>query len=41
MNKCCKIPGNAKIIQSTKPGVAWRVVCAFCGLTLHIQEEDE
>jgi hypothetical protein len=38
MNDCCVIPGHARIVESTKPGIAWRVVCVFCGLTIHQQE---
>ena len=40
MNRCCTLPGNAKIVPSQKPGVVWRVVCLYCGLNLHEQKED-
>lgn len=41
MNGCCQIPGNARIIESVKVGVAWRVVCVYCGLCLHEQGVEE
>ena len=37
MNDCCMMRGNAKIVESSKPTVLWRVVCVFCGLTIHEQ----
>jgi hypothetical protein len=40
MNRCCQIPGNARIIESVKVGVSWRVVCAYCGLCLHEQGDE-
>lgn len=40
MNKCCQQPGNAQIIHSTKPGVPWRVICVYCGLIIHNNEEE-
>lgn len=41
MNNCCVKPGNAAIMKSTRLGVAWRVVCIYCGLILHEQKEGE
>jgi hypothetical protein len=41
MNECCQIRGNARIIESMKPGIAWRVVCSYCGLCLHEQGVNE
>ena len=35
MNPCCQKEGNAKIVYSNNPEIAFRVVCQFCGLTIH------
>jgi hypothetical protein len=41
MNRCCSKPGNAQIVESQNPEIMWRVVCLFCGLTLHEQKEGQ
>ena len=41
MNECCMIPGNARIIESQNPKIAWRVICSFCGHLLHGQPKEE
>lgn len=39
MNECCQRPGNAKILHTQNPNVAFRVVCLYCGLTIHEQKK--
>lgn len=39
MNQCCRRPGYAKIVESDNPAVLWRVVCTYCGLTIHEHKE--
>ena len=41
MNECCMMTGNARIIESQNPKIAWRVICSFCGELLHVQLREE
>lgn len=41
MNACCMIPGNASIVQSQNPSIAWRVICSYCGELLHAHFKEE
>lgn len=41
MNACCQVRGNATIQYTTNPDILLRVVCQFCGLTIHEEKKEE